>query len=84
MRLKSLALAAATVVSLAAPAAALAQPYGGYHDHREWREHRRYWRDHDRYAHRRYWRGPRCRTEMRGHYNWRGDYVHRPVRICYR
>ncbi len=102
MTFKSIVLAAATVVSLAAPAAAKADPYwgheGGYregwrdgedrreHEWREheWREHgqwqRHEWRGHEAWEHGGY--GGRCFVERRGYYNWYGQYVSRPVRVC--
>jgi hypothetical protein len=86
MTLKSIILAGATLLSLAAPAAAFAQPYRdydrGYHDRddRRWRDHDRY----DRYDRRgRAWGyGQRCFIENHGYRNWRGDYVSRAVRVC--
>jgi Ni/Co efflux regulator RcnB len=92
MTLKTVVLAGVTALSLAAPAAALAQPYWdqdrGYHDDRgyrdrdDWRRHE--WREREAWEHRGYgWGyGQRCFIERRGHYDWRGYYVSRPVRIC--
>ncbi|MCI3180443.1 hypothetical protein C5708_09270 [Caulobacter sp. CCUG 60055] len=64
----------------------------GWREH-EWREHERWerWRDRDRDRWR--WRGyygypppvyyaPRCYIENQGYYNWYGEYVYRPVRVC--
>ncbi len=88
MNLKSIILAGATVLSLAAPAA-MAQPYWapGYHEgwrddwRDDWRRHE--WREHERWEHRRGWGyAPRCFIENRGSYDWYGNYVYRPVRIC--
>ena len=87
MSLKSIVLAAAALASLAAPAAALADPYWG-HDRGDWRRHE--WREHGRWEHARYgygwghgWGyGPRCWVERHGHYTWYGDYVVRTVRVC--
>lgn len=96
MTLKSIVLAGATLVALAAPAAAMAQPYWdhdrSYHDtgYREggrddwrWRQHQR----HERYAHRghayAYGYGHRhCVIENRGYYAWNGRYISRPVEVC--
>jgi hypothetical protein len=87
MTLKTLALAGATLVSLAAPAIAMAQPYGYGYDHGysrdrdDWRrpDYRAYGRWDGRYA----WRDERrCFTENRGYYNWTGRYVSRPVEVC--
>ena len=95
MTIKSLILAGATVLSLAAPAVALADPYweheGGYHQHwrdaddsrrGEWRG--RGWREHESWEHRHYGSeyAPRCFIEHRGYYDGYGDYVSRRVRIC--
>jgi hypothetical protein len=89
MTLKSIVLAGVTVLSLVAPAAALADPWGhdrGYHDgwrdRDDWRRHE--WREHEAWEHRGYgWDyGPRCFIETRGYYAWRGEYVSRPVRVC--
>ena len=90
MNLKSIVLAGATVVSLAAPAVALADPdWGqarGYHD-RDYRRDRDDWRRgeyraFDRWDGR-YDRGyARCFVEHRGYYNWYGHYVSRPVEVC--
>jgi hypothetical protein len=84
MNLKSIALAGATLLTLAAPAAAVAQPYWG-HDRgdydRRWRDRddwrRSEWRDDWRHGY-----GPRCVIENRSFYNWRGQYVYNPVRVC--
>ena len=95
MSVKSIVLAGATLLSLAAPAAAFAQPYWdhdrGYHDggdydrgrdRDEWR--RREWREHQAWEHRGYGYGyaPRCVVENRGYYAWNGRYVSRPVEVC--
>lgn len=96
MRLKSVCIAGATLLSLAVPAAASADPYWGWRDHddwrrQEWREHE--WREHERREHQAYedrgwardWYGaPRCFVEDRGWYDGYGRYVYRPVRVCYR
>jgi hypothetical protein len=96
MRLKSVCLAGATLLSLAVPAAASADPYWGWRDgddwrrhewrEHEWREHQ--WREHERWEHRPYavsWYGaPRCVVEDRGFYDGWGRWVYRPVRACYR
>ena len=87
MTLKSIALAGATLIALAAPAAALADPYwghdrDGWHDRDDWR--RSEWREHERWEHRGYgygW-GPRCFVERRGYRDWYGRYVTRPVEVC--
>jgi hypothetical protein len=93
MSVRSIVLAGATLLSLAAPAAAFAQPYWG-HDHGGYREgwqgrdgwRRHEWRERERWEHRRYGYGygygPRCFMARRGFYNWYGDYVYRPVRVC--
>lgn len=97
MTLKTLALAGATLVTLAAPALATAQPYerdydrGGYdrdrdrggYDRDAWRRHE--WRAYDRYEDRRqdYRDYRRCFTEQRGgYYAWNGRYVPRMVEVC--
>ena len=84
MTLKTIVLAGVTALSLAAPAAALAQPYGdydrGYHDRDDWRRHE--WREREAWEHRGYGWDRHCFVERRGYYNWRGDYVSRPVRVC--
>ncbi|MBS0362913.1 MAG: hypothetical protein JSR98_16165 [Proteobacteria bacterium] len=84
MTLKTLALAGATLVSLAAPATVMAQPYYGY-DYGYHRDHdrdrydrgdydrdawrRNEWRAYDRYEHRGDYRDyRRCYTEQRGGY----------------
>lgn len=114
MKRKTVCLAGAALVAIAAPAAALADPYWGGHDgwraeapnHQEWREHQ--WRDHEWREHRAWdhetrdhetwdheawerraawgWDAPppRCVVETRGHYDWDGNYVYQPVRVCYR
>lgn len=85
MNLKTIALAGVTLMSLAAPAAALADPRWdhdrSYYDHDRYRDgwRRREWRDRDDW---RYGYGPRCWIENRGYYNWYGDYVYRPIRVC--
>jgi hypothetical protein len=94
---KSVCLAAAALLCLAAPATALADPYwehDGWRGHEgpgpewrghEWREHG--WRDHDGWRGRPVptaWYGPRCVVEDRGFYDWYGRYVPQPVRVCYR
>ena len=91
MRLNTVCLAGAALLSLAAPAAALADPWDhdgwrreAWREH-EWREHQ--WREHERWEHRRWdarWYGPRCVVEDRGFYDGWGRWVYRPVRICYR
>ena len=90
--LKKLALAGATLVTLAAPAIAMAQPYDGYDrgyyrdrddDRRDaWRRHE--WRAYERYEHRGDYRDyRRCYTETRGgYYAWNGRYVPRVVEVC--
>lgn len=88
MSLKSIVLAGATLLSLAAPAAAMAQPYWdhdrGYHE--GWRDRddgrRREWREHERWEHGGGYYAPRCFIENRGYYNWYGTWVYRPVRVC--
>lgn len=91
MTLKTLALAGATLVSLAVPATVMAQPYGydhggydrGYHrDRDDWR--RDEWRAYERFDHRGDWRDyRRCYTEERGgYYAWNGRYVPRMVEVC--
>lgn len=93
MTLKTLALAGATLVTLAAPAMATAQSYydrddhrgydRGYYDRDAWRRHE--WRAYDRYEDRRYdYRDyRRCYTEDRGgYYTWNGRYVPRYVEVC--
>jgi len=89
MRLKSFCLAGAALISLAAPAAALADPW----DHDDWRRHEwreQEWREHELREHARWedgprgWYGPRCVVEDRGWYDGWGRYVYRPVRVCYR
>jgi hypothetical protein len=83
MTLKSIVLAGATLIALAAPAAAMAQPYGGYdrgyHNDRrdDWRWDRRH-----RWEHRDHAYGRRCFTEHRGYYGWNGRYISRPVEVC--
>ncbi len=95
MQMKSIVLAGAALL-LAAPAAALADPYWRYgegwrdgdgwraherHEYAEWRRHE--WREHEAWEHRRYgWGYRRCFIERRGSYNWYGDYVLRSVRVC--
>jgi hypothetical protein len=92
MNLRSIVLAGATLIALAAPAAALADPeWGhdrgyqdrgyqdrGYQDRDDWRRHE--WREHEG------WRGygwaPRCFLQNRGYYNWYGQYVSRRVEVC--
>lgn len=84
MRLKSMCLAGATLLSLAIPAAASADPYWGWRDdwrRHEWREHE--WREHAAWERGAWYGGPRCVVEDRGYYDWYGRYVYRPVRICY-
>ena len=87
--------AASLTAPLAVAGAASAQPYWdhdrGYEDRRddwrrdEWR--REHWRRNEYRAYDR-WDGRynrgygRCFTEQRGYYNWRGDYVSRPVEVC--
>lgn len=84
MNLKSIILAGATVLSLAAPAVALADPWDrGWHDRDDWRRHE--WREHhERWEHRGYGYGyaPRCFVEDRGYHDWYGRWIYRPVRIC--
>lgn len=89
MNVKSIVLAAATVLSLAAPVAAMAEPWDhdrGYHegwrDRDDWRRHE--WREHERWEHRGYGWGyaPRCWIENRGYYNWYGQYIYRPIQVC--
>jgi hypothetical protein len=96
VRLKPACLAAAALLSLAAPAVALADPHWehGGPDHDEWRrqawrEHE--WREHGRrepaswsYGGRGWGPPPRCFIESRGAYAWDGGYAYRPVRVCYR
>ena len=89
MTLKTLALAGATILSLAAPAVALADPWDhgrGYHEGWRDRDDQRghEWREHDRWEHRGYgWGyGAPCWVENRGYYNWYGDYAYRPIRVC--
>ena len=85
MTLKSAVLAGATLVALAAPAAAMAQPnwdhdrgyHDGYRDRAEWRSD---WRRHAWYAHSEF--GRRCFVENRGYHAWNGRYVSRPVEVC--
>ncbi|HEY3949788.1 hypothetical protein [Phenylobacterium sp.] len=84
MTLKTLALAGATLVSLAAPATVMAQPYdhrGGY-DRDAWR--RNEVRAYERIDHRGDYRDyRRCFTETRGgYYGWNGRYVPRVVEVC--
>lgn len=86
MRLKSICLAGATLLAVALPAAASADPYwdhDGWRAH-EWREHQ--WREHEAWERRGWdWRdAPRCFVEDRGHYDWYGNYVYQPVRVCVR
>ncbi len=93
MRLKSLCLAGATVLSLAVPAAASADPWD-WRDRDDWRRHEwreHAWREHEWREHERWERpwawggyGPRCVVEDRGYYDDWGRYIYRPVRICYR
>ncbi|HKT54073.1 MAG TPA: hypothetical protein VJP88_06445 [Caulobacteraceae bacterium] len=91
MRLKSILFACAALLTAAAPAAALADPWDhdGWREH-EWRENawrRHEWREHEAWEHRGGWGwygGPRCVVENRGHYDWYGNYVYQPVRICWR
>jgi hypothetical protein len=84
MILKSIVLAGVTALTLATPAAALAQPYWdhdrGYHDRDDWRRHE--WREREAWEHRGYGYGPRCFIERRGYRNWYGEYVSRQVRVC--
>jgi hypothetical protein len=91
MKLKTIILAGVTAASLAAPVAALAQPYGDHgrrEDYRrddgrrdEWR--RGEYRAYDRWDGR-YDRGyGRCFTENRGYYAWNGRYVSRPREVCH-
>jgi hypothetical protein len=87
MTLKSIALAGATLIALAAPAAALADPYwghdrDGWHDRDDWR--RNEWRAHERWEARGYGygHGPRCFVERRGYRDGWGHYVTRPVEVC--
>ena len=92
MTLKTLALAGATLVTLAAPAIATAQPYdrggyehGGYDRDRDrdaWR--RNEYRAYERYDQRGDWRDyRRCFTETRGgYYAWNGRYAPRMVEVC--
>ena len=93
MTLKTLALAGATLVTLAAPATVMAQPYyggydRGYHrDRDDWRRdewRRNEWRAYERFDHRNEWRDyRRCYTETRGgYYGWNGRYVPRIVEVC--
>ena len=86
MRLKSVCLTAATLLSLAAPAAASADPYWGWRDRDDWRRHE--WREHERWERRNWawgWYGPpRCYVEDRGYYDGWGRWIYRPVRVCYR
>lgn len=90
MNLKTLAVAGATLVSLAVPAAAMAQPYGYYGGYGGWRDddwRRHEWMEHRRWEERARWDGyyrPRCVIQDRGFYNDWGRWEHRPVRICYR
>ena len=92
MRLKSVCLAGAALIAVVIPAAACADPYW---DHDGWREHEwrenawrdREWREHEAWEHRAGWGdygGPRCVIESRGHYDWYGNYVYQPVRVCWR
>jgi hypothetical protein len=85
MNLKTMILAGATALSLAAPAAAFADPYWGHdRDRREtWRD-RDDWRRHEAWEHRgyAYGYGRRCFIEDRGYYGWHGHYVSRLVRVC--
>ena len=90
VNLKSIVLASATLIVLAAPAAALADPeWGhdrGYHE-RDYRRDRGDWRrsEYRAYDRRegRYDRGyARSFVENRGYYNWSGEYVSRPVEVC--
>ncbi|MBS0333928.1 MAG: hypothetical protein JSS35_14260 [Proteobacteria bacterium] len=95
MTLKTLALAGATLVTLAAPAMAMAQPYGydrgdydrrafdrGYHDRDAWRRHE--YRAYERFDRRDDYRDyRRCHTETRGgYYGWNGRYAPRTVEVC--
>ena len=87
MNLKSIVLAGVTALSLAAPAAALADPWDhdrGYHD--SWRDRddrgRHAWREREAWEHRGYGWGRRCFVENRGYYSWYGQYVSRPVEVC--
>lgn len=87
MTLKTMIMAGATLVSLAAPAAVMAQPYGygydnrGYYDRDAWR--RNEYRAYERFDRRHEWRDyRRCFTEDRGYYAWNGRYVYRPVEVC--
>jgi hypothetical protein len=95
MRPKSVCLAAA-LLSLAAPATALADPDWGRDawrgpgwDHDSWRgreHHERAWREHEARPRPAAWGwyGPRCVVEDHGFYDWYGRYVPRPVQVCYR
>ena len=97
MTLKKIVLAGVAVLSLAVPAAALAQPYDGRGDgwhegwrgddwrRQDWRAHE--WRDHAYggygygYNYGYGW-GPRCVVEHRGFYNAWGRYEPQDVRVC--
>jgi len=83
MQLKTLCLVGATLISLAVPAAASADPH--WRDRDDWRRHE--WREHGRWDHRPWawgwYGGPRCVVEPRGYYDWYGRYIYRPVRVCY-
>lgn len=91
MPLKSAILACAALLAVVVPTAALADPWDhdGWREH-EWRENawrRHEWREHDAWEHRGGWGGyggPRCTIEDRGHYDWYGNFIHEPVRICWR
>jgi hypothetical protein len=86
MNLKTICLAGATLLSLAIPAVASADPWD--HDGWRWREreHYREWQAHEAWEHGRPWGwyGPRCVVEDRGFYDGWGRYHPRPARICYR
>ena len=82
MNLKSIVLAGVTVMSLAAPAVALADPSWGYdRSYREVRRDRDDWRGREAWSHRG-WNRPHCFVENRGYYGWHGRYVSRPVEVC--
>ncbi len=90
MNLKSIVLAGVTAMSLAAPAAAMADPNAvherGYHD-RDYRRDRNDWHRGEYRAFER-WEGrfdrgyARCFVENRGDDNWYDKYVWRPVEVC--
>jgi hypothetical protein len=84
MNLKSIVLAGVTVMSLAAPAVALADP-SWQHDrgYREIRRDRDDWRGREAWDHRGYaWNRRHCFVENRGYSGWNGRYVSRPVEVC--